>query len=128
MPQDQITGAAGNDFGRKTAPMIARSIGATMLGSNSNEASYHGSLIVIKCAARNTNSVGVTYRMLERLHAVAGAFQQIDGSFEVILLPVTIFSEEMRPTRSLGASARKVGLVSRGVFESKGTHIRTVRL
>lgn len=99
-----------------------------MLGSNSNEASYHGSLIVIKCAARNTNSVGVTYRMLERLHAVAGAFQQIDGSFEVILLPVTIFSEEMRPTRSLGASARKVGLVSRGVFESKGTHIRTVRL
>jgi hypothetical protein len=99
-----------------------------MLGSHSNEATYRGSRIVIKCAARNTSSVGVTYRLLERVHSVVGAFQQTDGSLEVLLLPATIFAQELRDTSSQGASAGKVGLVSRDVFETRGTHIRTVRL
>lgn len=128
MPQNQITGAAGNAFGRETAPLIARAIGATMLGSNSNEAIYQGNRIAIKCARRKTNSIGVTYHMLTRLNAVAGAFEQIDGSFEVLLISAKTFAQEMRPTHSQGASAGKVRLVSRGVFASKGKHIGTIHL
>jgi hypothetical protein len=128
MPQDQSTGAAGNAFGRATAPLIAQAIGATMLGSRSNEAALGGKRVVIKCAARNTNSIGVTYLMLERLHSVVGAFEQTNGSFNVISLPVTVFTANQRPSRSQGASEGKVGLVSRSVFESKGTEITTVRI
>jgi hypothetical protein len=128
MPQDRLTGAAGNAFGRATAPLIAKAIGATMLGSRSNEAVLGGNRVVIKCAAPNTTSIGVTYVMLERLHSVVGAFQQTNGSFSVILLPVTIFASEQRLSRSQGASKGKVGLVSRSVFERKGTKLRTVHI
>ena len=123
MPQDRITGAAGNAFGRETAPLIANFIGATMLGPKSNEAIFKGNRIVIKCARQNTNSVGVTCRMIERLHGVVGAFQQADGTFEVLLITAKTFKQEMRPTRSQGASSGKVGLVSRAVFASKGKYL-----
>jgi hypothetical protein len=128
MSQDQSSGAAGNAFGRETAPLIARAIGATMLGSQSNEASHNGARVVIKCAAAKTNSVGVTYRMLERLHSVLGAFEQPDGTFKVFALSAAAFAKALRPSLSQGASAGKVGLVSRGIFESTGTHVKTVRL
>jgi hypothetical protein len=128
MQQDQQSGATGDAFGTETAPLIAKSIGAIMLGPNSNEATYHGDSVVIKCAGPRTNSVGVTYLMLKRLQKVVGAFQQDDGSFEVISLPVSIFKEEMRETRSLGASAGRVGLVSRRIFESRGQALGSIRL
>lgn len=128
MPQDRITGAAGNAFGRETAPLVAKAVGAIMLGSQSNEAIFNGNRIVIKCARQNTSSVGVTYLMLKRLDAVAGAFQQNDGTFEVLLLSSETFRLEMRPSQSKGTSAGKVGLVSKGVFASKGKHIGTFRL
>ena len=57
MSQDQASGAAGNAFGREMAPRIANAIGAVMLGSRSNEATYGANRIVIKCAAPNTSRV-----------------------------------------------------------------------
>lgn len=54
-----------------------------MQGRASNEALLNGQHVVIKCAAPATDSVGVTYQMLERLDAVIGAFQLDDGSFEL---------------------------------------------
>ena len=128
MPQDQNTGAAGNTFGRESAPLIAQAIGAKMLGTRSNEATYQGKRIVIKCAAQNTNSVGVTYRMLKRLDFVFGAFQQPDGCFEVFSLPAALYKIKMRETRSQGAAAGKVGLVARSVFESKGSRVQRVHI
>lgn len=128
MPQDQSSGAAGNAFGRTMAPRIAHAIGATMLGSRSNEAIFEGMRVVIKCAAPKTTSVGVTYLMLERLHSVIGAFQQTNGSFSLFLLPATTFTAEQRPSRSQGPSSGKVGLVSRAVFESKGMELKSVRV
>jgi hypothetical protein len=127
MQQNRQTGADGNAFGRKTAPLIAKSIGATMLGPHSNEAIYKGHRIVIKCAAQKTNSVGVTHLMLQRLHSVIGAFQTTEGSFEILSLPAHIFSQEMRPTRSQGASAGKVGITLRHTFQNKGDRIGIVR-
>jgi hypothetical protein len=128
MPQDEFTGEAGRTFGRETAPLIARAIGATMLGSESNEATYRGRHIVIKCARRNTGKVGVTYRMLERVDTVVGAFQQTDGSFEVILLPATILVEKMKSNRRKVAPAGEQYFISHGVFKTKGTYIGTVHL
>ena len=126
MPKDQNTGAAGNAFGRETAKQIARAIGALLLGKSSNEATYQGNQVVIKCARAATSSVGVTYNMIERIHSVIGAFQQADGSFSVISISAEIFKNEMRETKSQGSSAGKVGLVSRSVFVSKGKEIKTV--
>ena len=87
MPQDQETGAAGDAFGRETAPLIAQAIGATMRGGASNEADFNGQRVVIKCARQKTQSVGVTYQMLERLDAIVAAFELDDGSFASALAP-----------------------------------------
>jgi len=42
--------------------------------------------VVIKCAASATDSVGVTFKMLERLDSIIGAFQLDDGSFEPLVV------------------------------------------
>ena len=128
MSQDQQSGATGDAFGTETAPLIAKGIGASMLSSTSNEATYQGETVVIKCAGPRTNSVGVTYLMLERLHKVIGAFQQDDGSFAVIALPASIYKKKMRETRSQEPSAGRVGLVSKRVFERDGESLGVVRL
>ncbi len=98
-----------------------------MRGSASNEASLDGTRVVIKCAAPATDSVGVTFKMLETLDAVIGAFQLDDGSFELWSLPGDVFRAEMRDTRSRGAAKGKVGLVRRAVFSSRGTSVGRVR-
>lgn len=73
MAQDRVSGAAANTYGRETAPKIATAIGATMLGSESNKAVLNGQRVVIKCAGKNTTSVGVTYSMLDSLDSVIAA-------------------------------------------------------
>ena len=128
MGQDQDTGAAGDAFGRQTAPLIAKGIGAELIGTESNEARYRGARVVIKCAGPKTSSVGVTYMMLERLDKVIAAFQRKDGSFDVTALPAQVFKAEMRETRSRGASAGKVGLVSKKIFEDKGERLGKFRV
>jgi hypothetical protein len=128
MAQDRDTGAAANEFGRETAPRIARMIGATMLGSTSNEATLDGKRVVIKCARQRTTSIGVTYLMLDNLDQVIGAFEQGDGSFTLYALPASRFRAEMRESQSRGASAGKVGLVSRKVSEASGDSLGAVSL
>ena len=128
MPQDHDTGAAGDAFGRETAPRIAQAIGATMLGTASNEAILDGRPIVIKSARAQTPSVGVTHQMLERLEFVIGAFQRDDGAFEVISLPADVYRARMTETRSRGASAGGVGIVAKSVFIAEGRLISIVTL
>src|SRR3954463_10245536 len=82
MPEDQESGAAGDASGRQTAPQIAQAVAAIMLGGTSNEAIINDRRIVIKCARKLTRSVGVTYRMLDRIDSVVAAFERDDGSFE----------------------------------------------
>ena len=126
MSQNQATGAAGNSFGRETAPRIAAAIGATMLGRTSNEALLNGHRVVIKSARSRTQSVGVTYLMLERLKSIIGAFQGEDGAFEVFALPADEFRAHMTETRSTGAAAGKVGIVAKRVFLAEGKLIAKV--
>jgi hypothetical protein len=128
MTQDQLTGAAADEWGRKTARAIASELGAEMKSKTSNEATFKGKNTVIKCAAPATDSVGVTFKMLDRIDSIVAAFQRDDGSFELWCLPAEKFRSEMRDTRSTGASAGKVGLVRKDVFERQGRLITRITL
>jgi len=61
--------------------------------------------------------------MLERLDFVIAAFQISDTIFQLYSLSTSDFKNSMRETRSKGASAGKVGIVSRSVFLDKGKTI-----
>jgi hypothetical protein len=127
MTQDRMTGAAANKWGHTTARGIASRIGAVMKVRTSNEATLDGKRVVIKCAAKATDSVGVTFMMLDRLDSIIGAFQLDDGSFELWSLSPEKFRQEMRDTRSKGSAAGKVGIVRRNSFEKSGKLLARVK-
>jgi hypothetical protein len=128
MPQDRDTGAAANDYGRTTARRIATKIGATVIPRSSNECRLDGEKIVIKCARFGTPSIGVTYKMLDRLDGILGAFELNDGSYDLFLLGPDAFRENMSATQSMGSSAGKVGMVAKRVFVQRGHSRGNVRL
>lgn len=128
MTQDRASGAAANEWGRVTARAIASKIGAVMKGRISNEATLNGETVVIKCAASATGSVGVTFKMIDRLDSIIGAFQLDDESFELWSLSPDKFRQEMRDTRSMGSAAGKVGIVSKTFFEKSGRLFARIRL
>ena len=76
--------------------------------------------VVIKCAKPATNSVGVTFKMLGRLHSIIGAFQLSDGSFELRSLARSVFQSKMRETMSRGDFARGQLRIRRSVFVNQG--------
>jgi hypothetical protein len=113
-----------------TGRKLAQQLGATPLSERSNECLLKGERIVIKCAKPETDSVGVTFRMLERITRVFGAFQQPDGSFRIWALPASAFGLSMRDSQSgrrRGATP-KVGLVRRSKFMDGGTNVGTFRI
>ena len=99
-----------------------------MRSRTSNECDYNNKRAVIKCAKEATTSVGVTYKMLERLDLVIGAFQSADGKFHLWGMPPEEYKRNMRPTASRGDSRGKVGIVERDVFKGKGRYIGTITL
>lgn len=128
MTQDSESGARASRWGRETARKIAAAIGASAPTGNSNECLLDGSRVVIKCAAPKTDSVGVTYLMLGRISEIIGAFQIDGATFDVWALPAAVARAAMRPTASRGASAGKVGIVSRETFFEKGRKVRQVTI
>jgi hypothetical protein len=103
-------------------------LGAVPSRRGSNEATLANERIVIKCAAVNTDSVGVTYLMLDRVNRVFGAFQLDDGSFEVRSLSSAKYRAAMSPTRSQGPSAGRVGIVKKAVFYADGSLVDRLRV
>jgi hypothetical protein len=128
MPQDRSSGAEGDRYGREFGKRIAAALGAKPLTTGSNECLLNGDRIVIKCAHEGTKSVGVSYKMRERIKAVLGAFEEANGSYRVLRLPVERCASVSTPTRSRGASSGKVGIIQRSVFETEGTLVKIVRL
>jgi len=128
MSQNKSSGEAANQWGRATARSIAAKIDATMISKSSNECSHNGSQAVIKCAKVTTDSVGVTYKMLERLDYIIGAFQAENGAFELFKLSSSYFENDMRATGSLGSANGKVGIVRKTIFINKGKRIGSVTL
>jgi hypothetical protein len=98
--QDRTSGARANKWGRETARAIAREIGACDMKKASNECMLAGRRAVIKCAARKTSSVGVTYKMLDRVATIVGAFEQAKGVFRLFALsPETVSSDHAGYTK-----------------------------
>jgi hypothetical protein len=128
VPQNQNSGAEANDWGRQTARVIAETIGAEMLSKNSNECNLMGERAVIKCAKVSTDSVGVTYQMLERIQFILGAFQAENGKFDIYKLPASIFQENMRATASQGSAKGKVGIVRKSIFHASGKFMSSVEV
>jgi hypothetical protein len=84
--------------------------------------------VVLKSAAPHTNSIGVTYLMLNRVDEVVAALQREDGAFDLYALSAAAFKAAMSPTRSKGASAGRVGVVRRSVFETDGRPLGMTRV
>jgi hypothetical protein len=128
MPQDKRSGEEGNAYGHECGKQIASALGALKLNPASNECLLNGERVVIKCAHKITNSVGVTYETLKRIRAVVGAFEEKDGSYSILILPADDYILHMSETRSRGPSAGKVGIVSKSVFHQHGRRLPSVRI
>ena len=128
MPQNRESGAAANEYGRKTAKMIAEKIGAKSISKRSNEFELQGRRITIRCAKHSTNDFGVTYRMLERIDAIFAALEQENGKYELYEISPSMFEKNMRETKCKGPAAGKVGLVRKSVFVNEGEFICSVRI
>jgi hypothetical protein len=128
MPQDKRSGQEGNTYGHDCGQEIASALGALKLNPASNECLLNGERVVIKCAHRKNYSAGVRYEMLKRIRAVVGAFEERDGTYSVLRLPAEDYILHMKPTRSRGPSAGKVGVVSRHPFYEDGTRLKVVTI
>ncbi len=94
-----------------------------MVVKNSNEIRYKGVLGVIKCAKVNTNKVGVTDNMVERIDFVIGAFESKSGKFNLWKLPIESFKSAMRVT-----AEGKPNMVMRSFFEQNAVCMREISL
>ena len=126
MPQDRESGAEANRFGRECGERMIAVLGGKKVKAGSNEFTLNGKLLSIHCARPRTTRVGVTRLALERIDAVLGAFQQADGSFQILQLPADQFSKYSTPTRSRGPAADRVLLAPRSVFEQYGQLIKVI--
>ncbi len=91
---------------------------------NSNECLLGNERLVIKCAHRNTGDIGVSYKMLERLDGIIGAFEDEGAEYDLCRLSPQTFKLHMRPTRSKGPAAGRVGLVRKTVFLESGLFLQ----
>jgi hypothetical protein len=127
MPQGQESGAMAVEYGLQTAKRIAEELGAVKIGNiRSNEYEIGNRKIVIKCARTTTDSVGVSYLMLDRVAAILGSFETENGNYEIYELMPEVYKANMKPTRSKGPSAGRVGIVKKSIFIDKGKHIRKI--
>jgi hypothetical protein len=114
--QDRASGAAADKWGRETASALAQKLGATQFSGSSNECRLDGDRVVIKCAAAANDSVGVTFKMLDRLDALWRPSNAKTAHLRSGLL-LRPLSRHTCGTLVALASAGKVGLVRRDVFE-----------
>ena len=128
MAQDRHSGAEANRYGREVARAIANRLGTSCPNKNSNECVYKGKRVVIKCAHANTQDIGVTYRMLERIDKVIAAFEQDSGAYRLYCLTPAQFGKNMRPTASRGPAAGRVGLVRKSVFLEKSQFLAAISI
>jgi hypothetical protein len=126
MPQDRKSGARASQYGRDCGKRIIEAIGGKSVKAGSNEFSLGEETLSVHCARRNTDRVGVTYKALDGVSAVLGAFEQEDGSYVVWRMPKEKYQQLMTNTRSLGPSQNRVGMVKRVDFERYGTRFAII--
>lgn len=120
MPQDRTTGAAGRDYGLRTARGIARLLGLHLTRPGSNEVEWRGRRAVIKSCGPGTSSFGVTRAMLPRLESILVVLEDERGAAQVWELPVSEFRAAMYDSRSLAATGGRVKMVARSYVLQEG--------
>ena len=129
MPQDRESGARASDYGLQNATALIEELGGTNRKQGSNEFDLNGERVTIHSSQyRNgrPQSVGVTLACLEKVKSVLGAFQDDNGSYQVLSLPAGEFKKASRLTASHGPAKDRVVIVKRSVFEAKGKRIAIV--
>lgn len=126
--QNQKTGAAANKYGREMAIKIMKALETKPIDKNTNECILNGKRVAIKCSRKYTKCIGVSYKMLERLDGIIGAFEKDVNLYELYQLSPKTFSENMRETKSKGPAAGRVGLVVQKVFEDEGKFLRAIKI
>lgn len=126
MPQDRESGARASQYGRECGKKVTEAIGAKSVRPGSNECALGDELLSVHCARKDTDRIGVTYKTLDRVSAVLGAFEQDDGSYIVWRMSSDEYKKLMTNTRSLGDSRDKVGMVKRADFERSGSRFAAV--
>lgn len=100
MPQNQLTGEAGRNFGKIMAKRVAAKLDTSLIGNVSNECIIDGELAVIKSAASDTTSVIVTDLMLKRLSWVIAAFRWKDGNISIFKMSAVTFRRFVAASKS----------------------------
>jgi hypothetical protein len=103
-------------------------LGTKPISMNTNECYLHRRIVAIKCARKKTNAIGVPYKMLKRLAGIIGAFETQSEVYELYEIDPALFQKNMRPTRSKGPSAGRVGLARKSLFMDKGENLGQVKL
>jgi|GEM_PF-2949240 Predicted restriction endonuclease len=125
--QNRKSGAAADKWGRETARYIASQIGAKMKKPGSNEATFRGKKVVIKCAAPATDRVGVTSKMLSTLDFVIAAFSADDGSFELWMLPARVIPSHA-PLRSRRKTSAAQRMIRKTLFLNQGQPLGSLKI
>jgi|GEM_PF-1494533 len=130
MPQDRESGARASEFGLQNATTLIEKLGGTNRKPGSNEFDLKGERVTIhssQCRGGRPQSVGVTLLCLEKVKSVLGAFQDKNGSYQILSLPAAEFKKHSRPTASLGPSKDRVAIVKRSIFVEKGKRVAVIK-
>ncbi len=129
MSQDKESGAKAVKYGLETAKLIADKLYYKKIGySRSNEYENEGKRVVIKCARAKTTSIGVSYKMLDRISSVLACFERDNGDYDIYEISPHIYRSVMSPTRSKGSSVGRVGIVKRSDIIKNGKYIQRLSL
>ncbi len=126
--QTRESGARAASWGRETANKIAAELGAENINPRANEYQLDGEKFTIRCAHSNTNTVGVTYQMLDRIDSVIAALENDSGEFDLFKVTPAEYKEQERPTSSKGSSAGRVGMVRTSFFRKNGKSMGIITL
>jgi hypothetical protein len=126
--QTRESGARAANWGRETADKLAIEMSAESINPRANEYELDGEKFTIRCAHANTSTVGVTYKMLDRIDSVIAALENDSGEFDLFKLTPAQYSQQMRATRSKGPSAGRVGMVRTSFFRKNGKSVGSINL
>lgn len=105
MPQDRETGDRARKWGYCMAQEVANHLGATLINpKRSNEAIWKNRRILIKSAHCGVSQIGATPATLNRIDAIIAALQDKDRDYTLYEVTPDWFRQEMKPSRSSGAS------------------------
>lgn len=121
MSQNKETGAAANQFGKDAARKITQFLRLKKLSNISNEVLYKSQRAVIKSAHLGNGYIGVTLKMLERIDLVIAAFETKNCDFDLYILDVNTFKNNIR----IGHHEH-IGLVKKKVFFEEGKFLKNL--